>query len=336
MENITLKHLANQLGLSVATVSRALNDSYEISEETKKKVRKLAKELNYQPNPFASFLKKHKSKTIALIIPDISNNFFSQIIKGVETVSQDLGYHVIICDSHENFDKEKQIIQHLISGRVDGILISSSFETQDDGHLLEIIKRKIPLILFDRVSENLSVSTVVSNDYESSFLATQHLIENNCKKIAFLKVGKNLSITEKRFKGYFDALEKNNIPYDEELVIESSNEESKNINIIHKLITEKKPDAVFATVEHLAISSYDVCKSLNIKIPEELKIISYSNLAVARHLNPSLTTISQPAFEIGIKAAELLIQEINAKIPFDQKEKIIINSSLMVRNSTVI
>src|SRR5690606_31138169 len=150
------------------------------SAKTKKKVHALAKELNYHPNPFASSLRKHKSKTIALIIPEISNNFFSQIIKGVEMVAKDKGYHVIICGSNENYEKEERIIKHLIGGRVDGILLSASTETGSAGHLQEIMDRNIPLILFDRVLEDLDVKSIVSNDYESSYSATKHLIANGC------------------------------------------------------------------------------------------------------------------------------------------------------------
>lgn len=335
MENITLKQLAIKLGLSVATVSRALNDSYEISTKTKKKVHALAKELNYHPNPFASSLRKHKSKTIALIIPEISNNFFSQIIKGVETISKDKGYHVIICGSNEDYKKEESIIKHLIGGRVDGILLSASKETENAEHLKEIIKREIPLILFDRVLEDLSVKSVVSNDYESSYLATQHLINQKCKKIAFLKVGNNLSNIEKRAKGYIDALNNSTEYLCKEIIVEMSNNQNKNYDILSSFISSEKPDAIFASVEHLAISVYDVCKSLKVNIPKDLKILTYSNLDIARHLNPSLTTISQPAYEMGKNAAELLLAQIEKKTSLFEDQTLVIDSELITRDSTL-
>lgn len=334
MENITLKQLASKLGLSVATVSRALNDSHEISIKTKKKVHALAKELNYHPNPFASSLRKHKSKTIALIIPEISNNFFSQIIKGVEMVSKDKGYHVIICGSNENYEKEESIITHLIGGRVDGILLSASSETGSAAHLKEIIDRNIPLILFDRVLKDLPVKSVVSNDYENSFNATKHLVEKNCKKIAFLKVGNNLSNIEKRAQGYCDALKEDNKYTNKELIVEMSNNDEENHKILSSIISKEKPDAFFASVEHLAISVYDVCKLMNMKIPQDIKILTYSNLAIARHLNPSLTTISQPAFEMGQKAATLLLAQIENKPAFTDDQILVIDSELIIREST--
>src|SRR6476661_3177838 len=193
MGKVTLKQLAEQLGLSVATISRALHDSYEINVETKKKIKQLAQELNYQPNPFASSLRQHKSKTIALIIPDISNHFFSLVIKGVERIASDKNYHILIYNTHESYLKEQSITKHLISGRVDGVLISPSLETSNLEHLQEIMNRNIPLILFDRVFDDLETIKIVSNDYESSYQATEHLIHSGCKKIVFLLIAQNLS-----------------------------------------------------------------------------------------------------------------------------------------------
>ncbi|RRN76730.1 LacI family transcriptional regulator, partial [Pseudoxanthomonas sp. SGD-10] len=223
MNNVTLKKLAELLGLSAATVSRALNDSYEISQKTKDKVNALAKELNYEPNPFASSLRQHKSKTIALIIPEISSIFFSQVTKGVEAVANHQGYHVIICCSDESHETEKNIVKHLISGRVDGILLSAASDTFGSEHLDRFIERKIPVVLFDRVLSELQVSSVTSNDYESSFSSTEHLIRKGCKKIAFFKLGNSLSNIEKRYKGYKDAMLHHSIEYKQDFTLELSN-----------------------------------------------------------------------------------------------------------------
>ncbi len=333
MNNITLKQLAHQLGLSVSTVSRALTDSYEINIETKKRVQKLAKELNYQPNPFASFLRKHKSKTIALIIPEISNNFFSLIIKGVESICQEKDYYVLIYESHENFAKEVRITNHLIGGRVDGVLISVSAETQQTEHLKALIERKISLVMFDRVIEDMNVIKVASNDFESSLEATEHLIKRGCKKILFLKAGENLSTMQNRLKGYQSALKKYAIDFDGSLVRTFNPSEELNLNELEEIIQSTRPDAIFCTVENLAIACYDVCQKVNIKIPAEIKIITFSNLKVARHLNPSLSTISQPAFEIGQTIANLLIDQIEEK-ETEQMKDIIISSTLIKRDST--
>ena len=333
MKNITLKQLANQLELSVSTVSRALSDSYEINIETKKRVQKLAKELNYQPNPFASFLRNHKSKTIALIIPEISNNFFSLIIKGVETICQEKDYSVLIYESHENYLKEVRIMNHLIGGRVDGVLISVSADTIKTDHLTEVLERKINLVMFDRVIEELDVVKVSSNDYESSYEATTHLINRGSKKILFLKAGDTLSTMQKRVNGYKDALIKHHIAIDDLLIKTFNPYEELNLDELTEIIKTAKPDAIFCTVENLAIACYDVCQTLNINIPEDLKIITFSNLKVARHLNPSLSTISQPAFEIGKTIANVLIDQIEEKDTAYSKD-IILNSTLIKRDST--
>lgn len=331
--NITLKELADQLGISVSTVSRALNDSYEINIETKKRVHELAKKLNYQPNPFASFLRKHKSRTIALVIPEISNNFFSLVIKGVETICQDRDYYVLIYESHESFTKEERILNHLIGGRVDGVLISVSSETKSSNHLKELLNRKINLVMFDRVMDDLDVVKVSSNDYISSFIATEHLITKGCKRILFLKAGEQLSTMQKRFAGYKDALKKHDIIVDESLIKIFYPYQELELDDLTRVIKEVKPDAIFSSVENLAIACYDVCQKLNISIPHQIKIITFSNLKVARHLNPSLSTISQPAFEMGKLIAETLINEIEEK-QTDREKEIELNCTLIKRDST--
>ncbi len=333
MKNITLKQLADQLGVSVSTVSRALSDSYEINIETKIRIQRLAKELNYQPNPFASFLRKHKSNTIALIIPEISNNFFSLVIKGVETVCQEKDYYVLIYESHENYEKEVGITNHLLGGRVDGVLISLSASTRNDKHLKEILERRIHMVMFDRVFEDLDVMQVTSDDYESSYEAITHLIHRGCEKILFLKAGDHLSTMSKRLAAYIDVLKCNDILYDESLIKIFDPAKELDLDELSELIKKTKPDAIFCTVENLAIGCYDVCKKLNIKIPEELKIIAFSNLKVARHLNPALSTISQPAFEMGKLMANLLIEQIEGKNTGTEKH-IQLPSVLIKRAST--
>jgi LacI family transcriptional regulator len=333
MKNITLKQLANQLGLSISTVSRALTDSYEINIDTKKRVQQLAKELNYQPNPFASFLRKHKSKTIALIIPEISNNFFSLVIKGVETICQEKDYYILIYESHENYLKEVRIMNHLTGGRVDGVLISVSAETKILNHLKEALERKLNLVMFDRVIDELDVVKVTSNDYESSYEATTHLINRGCKKILFLKAGEYLSTMQKRVTGYQDALSKHHIAFDDTLIKTFNPCDDLNLDELTNIIETIKPDAIFCSVENLAIACYDVCQKLKINIPNDIKIITFSNLKVARHLNPSLSTISQPAFEIGKTIANILIDQIEEK-DSEQLKDIILDSTIIKRDST--
>lgn len=334
MKNVTLKEIAVQLGVSVSTVSRALTDSYEINVETKKKVRQLAKDLNYQPNPFASFLRKHKSNTIALVIPEISNNFFSLVIKGVEAACQEKDFYVLIYQTNEDFQKEQRIANHLMGGRVDGVLISVCSETNNSDHLKEIIERKIKLVMFDRVLSDINVSKVTSNDYDNSLEATKLLLNQGCRKIIFLKAGLNLSTMDKREKAYSDAISAYGLEFDETMVKTFPPHKEMDLEELKVFIIEKKPDAIFCSVENLAIACYDICNELNLKIPNDIKIITFSNLKVARLLNPSLSTISQPAYEIGKTAATLLINEIEDKHQDNGFQNISLDSILIKRDST--
>jgi LacI family transcriptional regulator len=333
MKNVTLKEIADQLGVSVSTVSRALTDSYEINVETKKKIQQLAKELNYHPNPFAASLRKHVSKTIALIIPEISNNFFTRVIKGVEAVCQENDYYVLIYQTDESYQKELRIINHLIGGRVDGVLISVCSETEDISHLNEILSRDIKLVMFDRVSEVINTSKITSNDYESALEGTKLLLSKGCRKILFLKAGSHLTTMQKRENAYKDAIISYGLKADLSLIKTFSPSEELDLAELKKFVIDKKPDAIFCTVEKLAIGCYDICKELGLKIPQDIKIITFSSLEVARHLNPSLTTIAQPAYEIGKTAAHLLIKEIENKSN-QEVHQITLDCTLIKRDST--
>jgi LacI family transcriptional regulator len=335
MESVNIKKLAQILNISISTVSKALRDSYDISKETKEKVIKLANELNYQPNPHASSLRKHKSKMIAVIIPEIANNYFTLAINGIESIAQEKGYHVLIYLTHEDFNKESAIIKHLHSGRVDGVLISISSNTNDYTHLHELQNKGLPIVFFDRVYENLDTATVTTDDYESGYKATKHLIEQGCKRIAHLMISKNLSIGTKRMKGYQQALRDNGMPIDESLIVDCSNDGEKDSELLKNLLQQKKrPDGIFAAVERYAITTYEVCKELKLNIPKDVKIISFSNLQTAALLNPPLTTITQPAFEIGKEAASLLFKSLEKKKFTLKDENVVFQSTLIQREST--
>lgn len=336
MESVNIKKLAKILNISISTVSKALRDSHDISKETKERVIALANQLNYQPNPHASSLRKAKSKTIAVIIPEIANNYFSLAINGIESIAQEKGYHVLIYLTHESYQKEVAMMRLLHSGRVDGILISLSSTTTDYSHIEDIQQKGLPVVFFDRVCENFNTVSITTDDYESAFNATKHLIDQGCKKIAHLMISKNLSIGEKRLKGYLKALEDQHLAVDESMIINCTNEEETDFNLIEELLQEKKPDGIFAAVERYAISAYEACKQLSISIPTDVKIISFSNLQTASLLNPSLTTITQPAFEIGRQAATILFRALEEKRYQLKNENIIYKSRLIQRESTAI
>jgi len=332
MGNINLKELALALNLSTATVSRALRDSHEISPETKKKVLELAKQLNYEPNPAASNLRSHKTKTIAVIIPEVTNNFFSQAINGIEEIARQHDYHVLIYQTHENSDLEMAFMRRLLSGRVDGILISVASETNNDQNFKDIINQ-LPVVFFDRVNENIDAVKITTDDYESTYNATCHLIECGCKKIAYLMALNNLSTGKKRFAGYCAALNDNHIAKNDALIVNDTNNEDENYALIKKLLTDEKPDSIITSIENLALPCYYACKDLKLDIPRDIKIISFSNLKTAPLLNPSLSTITQPAFEMGKEAAGILFKILNKKY-FEPNGTLILKSTIIKREST--
>lgn len=332
---MNLKQLAKKLNLSISTVSRALRDSPEISVATKIKVKKKATELNYIPNPFASNLRNQHSKTIAIIVPEIANNFFSNAINGAEVLAQSKGYHVLIYQTNEDAQKEKFIAKHLLNGRVDGIMISISSSTTDDKHLKAFTIANLPLVFFDRAPIKNIAPKVITNDYESAFTGTEHLLKNGAKSIAFLSISSSLAIANNRVAGHIAALEQHGIALDKKLVLNCPTLRDDTKLLIKKLLSKKnRPQAIFACVEELAIITYEVCEMLQLNIPKDIKVISFSNLKTAAILNPSLTTITQPAYQIGRQAAELLFQIIDKKeVPLAQ-QNIILPSTLFVRASS--
>jgi len=334
MENINIKQLAKALNLSTSTVSRAFRDNSDINKETKERILAKAKEFHYQPNHYASNLREQRSKTIAVIVPELGNNFFSQAIHGIEGIAREKGYHTLIYATGDDFEKEVSFIQHLHNGRADGIIMSVSGEANDHTYLNELASKRLPLVFFDRVYEDIITPRVITNDYDSSFSATRHLIKQGCSRIAYLVINKNLSIGKTRMQGYLDALAKYNIPYDDRLVIDCSNSYKENHAILKKMLKVLKPDGVFTSVERLAFATYYACYDLDIKIPEQVKVIGFSSLVIAPLLNPALTTITQPATQIGVEAALLLFKMLESPESVDINKKVILDSKLIKRRST--
>jgi len=334
MQNFNIKELAKALGLSTSTVSRAFRDNSDISKETKERILAKAREFNYQPNHYASNLREQRSKTIAVIVPELANNFFSQAIHGIERVARDKGYHILIYATEDDYEKEVSFIRHLHNGRADGIIMSVSGEANDHTYLNELSQKRLPLVFFDRVYEDIITPRVITNDYDSSFAATEHLIKQGCKKIAYLVINKNLSIGKFRMQGYIDALAKHEIPFDDRLIVDCTNSYAKNNLILKRLLVDIGPDGVFTSVERLAFATYYACYDLNIQIPQQLRVIGFSSLEIAPLLNPSLTTVTQPATKIGIEAANLLFKMLEAPESIDPNEEIVLNSKLIKRRST--
>jgi LacI family transcriptional regulator, galactose operon repressor len=333
--SVKIKDLAKQLNLSVATISKALKDSHEISPETKQRVFELAKKLNYTPNPYASSLRKRSSKTIAVVMPEVADSFFSLAINGIESVAHDKGYHVLIYLTHESFEREEAILKEFQSGRVDGILMSVSGETSTSDHVKEVITAGMPLVFFDRICEDVETAKIITDDFESSYNATCHLLKAGCKKIVYLATSSSLSINIKRIEGFKQALSDNNIKKTSNDIISCTSNTEGNYKIIRDLLKKKtRPDGLIASVEKLTTPIYLACKNLKLSIPKKIKVISFTNLQAALILTPTLTTVTQPAFEMGKAAAVVLFKSLE-KTNFNLiKESLVIPSVLEVRSST--
>jgi LacI family transcriptional regulator len=310
LEAITIKDIAKALNLSTSTVSRALRGSYEINSETKKLVLEYAEKMNYHPNPIALSLKENRSRAIGVIVPEIANNFFSQAINGIEAVAYDRGYHVVIFQSNESYERERSNIQHLVGRKVDGVLISLSGETRDVSHLQEIQNRGVPLVVFDRISNEIEANKVIADNFQGAFDATAHLILSGRKKIAHITSPSLLYTTNERLEGYKAALEKYGIPFDADLVRYCGFAPEEAQQVIFELLDNQKPDAIFTASDRLALDSFAAVKAKGIKIPEEVAFIGFTNLSVAHLLDPPLSTVVQPAFEIGKIAVEMLLDTI--------------------------
>ena len=334
MSKPTIRSIAKDLGLSIGTVSKALKDGHEISEETKQRVFAIVKEQNYVPNPYASSLRRQTSKTIAVVLPEVTDSFFSLAINGIESIARERGYHVLIYLTHEDFEREAGILKQFTSGRVDGILMSVSSETIQSEHITNAIQEGLPVVFFDRTCEDINTCSVITNDYECGYMATQHLIESGCKKITYLNIAPHLLICKSRMDGFKQALIDAGIKIQDNSIISCSHDQLQNEMVLQKLLCSKKrPDGLIAPVEKLIPPIYKNAEILQLTIPRQLKVVCFTNLASVEFLNPSLTTITQPAFEIGKTAAINLFRKIEKKRA-EPKETIVIPSVLIERNST--
>ncbi|RPD42574.1 LacI family DNA-binding transcriptional regulator [Chitinophaga barathri] len=333
MKQINIKALAQELNLSVSTISKALRDSYEISDETKHRVLELAAKLNYTPNPYASSLRGKKSRNIAIVIPEVADSFFSQAINGIESVAKGKGYHVLICLTHENYEHEQAILKEFQSGRVDGVLMSVSSETASGGHIQELIAKEVPVVFFDRALNGVAAARIVTDDFQSGYNATAHLIEQGCRNIAFLGVSSQLSISNDRMAGYRKAMEEKGLPFRE--VYCSSSPEDNHTLVTDLLRQHGRPDGILASVEKLATSVYQACAELQLSMPADVKLVCFSNLGIAAMLYPSLTTVTQPAFEMGKAAAATLLKLLEKKHTDPSGLDMVIPSELIRRGSSL-
>jgi len=249
MDNINIKKLAKELNISTSTISRAFNGNTDINKDTKERILAYAKQHNYLPNHYASNLRDKKTKTLAVIVPEIANDFFSQAINGIEEVARKKGFYILLYRTDDVFEKEVSFVNYLNNGKADGIIMSVSGEASDHNYLRQLEKKHVPVVFFDRVYEDIEAAKVTTNDYDASFAATEHLIKTGCKKVAYLVVNKSISIGKVRMQGYMDALAKHKIVFDDTLVIDCSNDEKENYKILKKALQVIKPDGIFSSVD---------------------------------------------------------------------------------------
>ena len=332
----TLKQIAKELNVSVSTVSKALNDSPEISEQTKVKIKEYAKLKNYKPNVIGLNLKNRKTKTIGVIIPNILNSFFAKVFSGIEKVADKKGYNVIMCISNESLDKEAHTLEMLSNGTIDGFIVSVSEEaqkTQDYQHFSSIITDGTPIVMFDRIADEVDCDKVIIDDFDSAFNATQQLLNLGCKNIALLSSIDNLSVGKLRADGYLKALYENDIVANEKIIVRTDSELDLKTKI--DSIFENPIDGIFALDENDSVAALRVALKKGFKVPEDISIIGFADgILASRRLSPSLTTVSQHGIEIGEVAAKLLINRLESKeehLPYETK---IIKTKLKEREST--
>jgi len=337
---VTLKQIAKELDVSISTVSKSLRDSPEISEDTRQKVQAFAKLYNYKPNNIALSLKNRKSKTICIIIPEIIHHFFATVISGVEHIANENGYNVIVCLSDESFDKEVINMEMLANGSIDGFIMSLSKETQqkrDFHHITEVINQGMPVVMFDRVTNDILCDKVIIDDNLAAFNATQFLIDKGFKKIALLTTVDYVSVGKLRTEGYTRALKTNDITINENLIVKIEDTDNFESQIEQLIQNHNDLDAIFAVNEIFAVTAIKVATRLNKIVPKDISVIGFTDGIISKYSSPSITTVSQNGVKMGEKAAKMLIEklEIEEEDYEEQYKTEVIETELVARESTL-
>lgn len=315
-QQITIKDIAQEVGMSFSTVSRALSDHHHISEDTKVKVREAAQRLGYKYNALAAALRNSKSNTIGLIVPRISMFFQSAVITAIQNKLHQYGYHVIICQSNESPDLEVELVNLLNASRVEGIIVSCSIKTEDFSHFGDTIKGNIPVVFYDRVPHNYPAHKIKGDEYQGAFLATTHLIEQGCKRVAHIGGPLLCNQYQERYDGYRDALKKCDLSFDNDLVFFHELNRENALQTCELLFNNKesRPDAIFASNDTTALSVIEFAKAHNITIPDQLKIVGYSNDNRTTISHPTITSVEQFPHEMGEQAANLMMDLLENRV----------------------
>ncbi|WP_346860977.1 LacI family DNA-binding transcriptional regulator [uncultured Draconibacterium sp.] len=332
--HISLKDLAKELDVSISTVSRALKNHPEISPELTKKIQALAAERNYTPNPLAMGLLRQQTKMIGVIVPDINTHFYSSIISGIESVAKEQGYFIVIASSNESMDKEIESVENLLKSRVEGFIVCLSQETNDFSHFEKLIKNEIPLVFFDRVCEELPVPAVLANGQDATRKITKHFYENGCKRIAYISGPEHLNISQNRKEGYLNGLQECGLQYDKNLLVHCNLSINDAILATRKLLQlENKPDAIFGVNDTIAFAAMIEVKKQGYKIPDDISLAGFTDEFHSIVVDPPLTSVSHPTFQMGEEAARLFFESIvNGKII---NKKVMLPIDLVVRKSSL-
>ena len=334
-KKITIYDLAKQLNISPATVSRSLNDHPSISDKTKAKVLSIAKETGYRTNKFAANLSKQKSNTIGVIVPKLNSNFMSTVLSGIEKIANDVGYNLIISQSHESEEKEKLNTKTLFDSGVDALLVSLAYETENYDHFTTFTDRKIPLLFFDRVFDLPSCPTILIDNEAAGYQATEHLIQQGCQNILHIAGSLKRNVYFERAQGYLNALKKYGMDTSKEHILEVDLDIEKISQTIDYIKTSsEKVDGIFVSNDTFAVYCIKELTKTGYRIPEDIKIIGFNNDPVSEVISPSLTTIDYPGYKMGILAGQSIIGHLNGSINIQSADQIIIKHKLIVREST--
>lgn len=334
---LTMKDIARMLGVSVATVSRALKDSPSISKERREAIQKFAREHNYYPNVIAEQLRNSRKspvKTIGVILPEFVHYYFSTVLAGIEERAQQLGYRVLVAQSKEEYEREVLICNSFYQNKVCGIIVSQAKDTVKYDHFIKLEKEGVPLVFYDRICPALNASRVVVDDYMGTLKAVSYLIERGCKRIAYYGTSQNMEIGKNRFNGYKDALYKHGLTLDESLVVECDTRAAAEVITPEILNREDRPDAFFAVNDDTAIGILYVAKHMGFSVPNDVSICGFTNGNRAVACDPQLTTVEQRGWEVGREAVEILVGLVEGKINRDRAEKRIVKTRLIVRGTT--
>jgi LacI family transcriptional regulator len=335
-KEITIYDIADKLGVSSATVSRALNNNPSVSPLTRKKINALAEKLGYRHNTFASSLRLQKTHTIGVIIHELNSYFITSVLAGIEKIVTEAKYNLIIVHSDENTELEALNTRNLFHKRVDGVIASLSFDTEDLSHFKQFQSKNIPVVFFDRVFENSDGAKVIINNFQAGYDATVHLIEQGCKRIAHITSSLKRNVYSERKRGYKQALEDNKIKFDEKLVIiDGFKEEDATRSAKHVLSMKNLPDGIFITNDFCAAVVMQVFKDAGIRVPQDIAIVGFNNDSIGKVISPKLTTINYPGFEMGQIAARNLINHLKGLWDMSLTNTIIIKSELVIRESSL-